>query len=187
MKIKLFLLSILTLSTYIYAEDKINSSDDHFFYFHSDSHMNFNIENGVFSPFVGFGTRQVYEKNGLDWNFGLELYPMIRSKFDFLSFSLTGHYLRFFDSDDKNKYYIGIGPSFIGLKAKDFFYLDRSPSIVFGKHFIKNKTKYFVQLKINWPNFTNIWVKSIKYHIPKEDRDKRLWSANAFITTGIGF
>lgn len=184
MKIKILIITLLSLTSFIFAQKEEPSE---FFYINIDNSLNLNFINGVYSPFVGVGGRQIVGKNGIDWNTSIELYPLIRSKFKLFSYSINANYLRFLKAQRKNKFYIGAGLSFIGLTTSDYFYLLRSPSFLFGKQIYENNRIYIVQLKVNWPNHVALWIKERWYHLTKEERNKRLWSASIFVTTGVSF
>lgn len=189
MKIKVFII-LLFLTSSIYAIDipeKLKKENSEFFYIQFDNAMNLNITNGIYSPFLGIGARQTYGKNGFDWNVSIEPYVLFKSKFKLSSYNVNGNYIRYMKSERKNKHYFGGGISLQGIYTPDYFYLLKSPTFIIGKHIYEGNLVYILQLKINWPNFPNIWVKDYFYRIPPAERNKRIWAANVFITTGIGF
>jgi hypothetical protein len=189
MKIKIFII-LLLLTTVSYAydiKDKLKNEDKDICYIQFDNAMNLNISNGIYSPFLGIGVRQTFGKNGFDWNASLELYPLIKSKFKLASYNINGNYIRYMKNARKNKLFFGGGASVQGIYTPYYFYLLRSPTFIFGKQIYEGNKIYIIQLKINWPNWPNIWLKDYFYRIPKREKSKRIWAANVFITTALGF
>ncbi len=189
MKTKIFII-LLFLSTSVFASDvgeRLMENDSEFFYIQCDAAMNLNISNGVYSPFLGIGTRQIYGKNSFDWNISIEPYILLKSKFKLVSYSLNANYLRFCKSKNKNKYYFGAGASIQGIYTPDFLYVLRSPTFILGKQIYEGNKVFIVQLKINWPNWPCIWIKDFYFNIPSNEMNKRMWTPNVFVTTAVGF
>jgi len=188
MKIKFLIISLLyfcVINTNEYCLDY--SPLDEFFYGYINSSLNLNIQNGVNTPFIGLGCRNVFGKNGFDINTGIELYPLLRSKFKLFSYEINLNYLRFLKSNKKNKYYIGAGGSVLGVNSKPFFYVVRSPTIIFGKHIYDGNHLYIIQAKMNFPNSPRLYYNKHLYPMTKKEKMKRMFSANIFITAGYAF
>lgn len=180
MKSKLLILFLLPIFT-IFGEKKEELNG--YMYLFIENPMNLNLTNGVFTPFLGIGGRQVTDKNGIDYCFSAEPYMIAKSKTTILSFQANINYLRFY----YDKYYSGIGGNILGIHARKYFYILKSPVFIMGRHFMEKDRKYFIQLKISWPNFPAIWVKDYPIKFNREERNKRMWVGNFFITTGICF
>ena len=188
MNFKTLLLVFLSASSMLFATpEKEEFDESNFFYLKVDNCMNINTVLGVCSPFIGMGERQIFGKNGTDINFGVELEPMIRSKFNVMCWDVNVNYLRFLKAERKNKYYVGAGATLMGFYTSDLTIFLKSPTFILGKHIYEGDRLYIVQLKINWPHHESIRVEGLAYHIPKYERLKRIWAAQIFITTGVSF
>lgn len=192
MKIKLFIITLLLFSMGYAKEKKINKIPEkqkteksqilEIFYVHIDNPLGFKIINGNIDSHIGIGFRQIFKKNGLDFNIGFEPVGLIKSIFKKINYSLNINYLRFFT---ENKYFIGIGFALNGIMRSDYFFTLRSPSLIFGKQIYNNNKIYLLELKINSPIHTSLI--SDRYKISNKYREKRFFTPNIFISTGLGF
>jgi len=187
---KLFVFFILIFGI-IYGDEKKVITDYEpkidITYIALDNCLNFTSVHGVYSPFLVIGARQIFKLNALDWNVGIELYPVIKSKFKLICYNVNCNYLKFFESKNGNRNYIGIGGNIDGLYLQNYSLVYKSPSFIIGKQISENNHYYFIQLKINWPNYPTITIYNYKYRVPKKEKNKRFWTANTFVMTGVGF
>ena len=151
MKVKFIVNSLIFSSLFVILSSFVHESDrnihdnfdvSEFFYINADNGMNLSDSNGVYSPFLGIGCRQIYGEHGLDWNLGTEIYPLIRSKFKLFSYSINCNYIKFFEKQQKNKYYFGVGASLVGLYTPDFLYILKSPTFLLGRQIYEGDRVY---------------------------------------------
>jgi len=158
-----------------------------YYYLQLDNSLNFNFINGVITPLLGVGFRDCVGSRAVEWNVGMELSPFFKSKKSLYCYSANLNLLKYFGEPQSSDYYLGIGLNLLGTYCKNFFLLLRSPAFIIGKEFRENKALYFIQLKVLWPNIPTLTVNEKFYSIPRNERQKRMWSSILFISTGIGF
>ena len=195
MKTKLLILVALLATSFVYSDMNIaieepEHDNSWFFYVNSENFLNLNSKycNVFFSPLIGIGSRKVFGKNGIDWNFQTELYALIKSKATAFEYAVNASYLRFFKSERSSKYYVGVGYSFMSMSNSDYKFTLKSPSFIVGKQIYDKARTYIIELRTNYPNYLNIFSKSCDYgYLPRNERQKRLKAVRVSLTTGFGF